>query len=131
MRKSLVVMCVFVAFGACSFAFGATATPLASASLATSAQDNGQQIEVPSRGRRRRVRGERRGHHGIGRAYSRAGRSAARGAVGLARHTAHGRPVRGGVAFGRGMGGFGKHTGLGTARVGKRIGKSVKRALTP
>lgn len=86
--------------------------------------------------RARRGRGDRpRSRRGIGSAYARAGRSAARGAKGLAKNVARGRVVRGGKEFGKGLGGFGKQTGIGTARVGKKVGKSilksVKRAFTP
>ena len=75
--------------------------------------------------RRRRVRGDwgRRRHRGIGRAYKQAGLSAGHGGRRFGRHMRHGRPIRAGAAFGRGMGGFGKHFGKGTARVGKRIVK--------
>jgi hypothetical protein len=44
---------------------------------------------------------------------------------------ARGRPLRAGKEFGKGMGGFGKHTGKGTARTGKKVGQKVKQAVTP
>ena len=85
--------------------------------------------------RRRHVRGDRRRSKSIGSAYSKAGKGAARGAKGLARNIRHGRVVRGGKEFGKGMGEFGKQTGIGTARVGKKVGKTtgnaIKRAVTP
>ncbi len=94
--------------------------------------DQPRVLAMPAaRGQRRGVRGDRRRHRGIGHAYGRAGRSAGRGSKRLASNTVHGRPVRGGKEFGKGMGGFGKHTGIGTARVGKKVGGGIKRAVTP
>ena len=77
------------------------------------------------RRRRRRVRGDwgRRRHRGIGHEYKEAGLSVGHGGRRFSKHMRHGRPLHAGGAFGRGMGGFGKHFGKGTARVGKRIAK--------
>jgi hypothetical protein len=77
------------------------------------------------RRRRRRVRGDwgRRRHRGIGHEYKEAGLSVGHGGRRFGKHMRHGRPLHAGGAFGRGMGGFGKHFGKGTARVGKRIAK--------
>jgi hypothetical protein len=77
------------------------------------------------RRRRRRVRGDwgRRRHRGIGHEYKEAGLSVGHGGRRFGKHMKHGRPLHAGGAFGRGMGGFGKHFGKGTARVGKRIVK--------
>jgi hypothetical protein len=74
--------------------------------------------------------GRRRRHGSIGGAYKRAGESAAHGTAGFARHLARGRPVRATRRLGRGAGGFGKHTGIGTARVGAKVGRGVKRVFT-
>ena len=76
-------------------------------------------------GRRRRVRGDfgRRRHGGIKHEYKESGLSVGHGGRRLGKHMKHGRPLHAGGAFGRGMGGFGKHVGKGTARVGKRIVK--------
>ena len=75
--------------------------------------------------RRRRVRGDfgRRRHRGIKHEYKESGLSVGHGGRRFGRHMKHGRPLHAGAAFGRGMGGFGKHFGKGTARVGKRIMK--------
>lgn len=75
--------------------------------------------------RRRRVRGDfgRRRHRGIKHEYKEAGLSVGHGGRRFGKHMKHGRPLHAGAAFGRGMGGFGKHFGKGTARVGKRIVK--------
>jgi hypothetical protein len=75
--------------------------------------------------RRRRVRGDfgRRRHRGIKHEYKESGLSVGHGGRRFGRHMKHGRPLHAGAAFGRGMGGFGKHFGKGTARVGKRIVK--------
>jgi hypothetical protein len=83
-------------------------------------------LNVPANGRRRHGHPDRRRHHhrGIKGEFGEAGRSAGRGGKGLGTNVAHGRIVRGGKEFGKGMGGFGKHTGKGIAR-------SVKRAVTP
>ena len=72
----------------------------------------------------------RRRHRSIGAAYKRAGRSAAHGAVGFGKHIARGRPVRATKRLGWGAGGFGKYTGLGTARAGAKLGRGVKRIFT-
>jgi hypothetical protein len=73
--------------------------------------------------RRRRVRGDFGGrrHRGIKHEYKESGLSVGHGGRRFGRHMKHGRPLHAGAAFGRGMGGFGKHFGKGTARVGKRI----------
>lgn len=75
--------------------------------------------------RRRRVRGDfgRRRHRGIKHEYKESGLSVGHGGRRFGKHMKHGRPLHAGAAFGRGMGGFGKHFGKGTARVGKRIVK--------
>jgi hypothetical protein len=77
------------------------------------------------RRRRRRARGDwgRRRHRGIGHEYKESGLSVGHGGRRFGRHMRHGRPLHAGATFGRGMGGFGKHFGKGTARVGKRIVK--------
>ena len=71
-----------------------------------------------------------RRHRSIGAAYKRAGRSAAHGVVGFGKHIARGRPVRATKRLGRGAGGFGKYTGIGTARIGAKMGSGVKRLFT-
>jgi hypothetical protein len=81
-------------------------------------------LRLPDNGRRRRVRAERRRRRGIKSAFARAGRSAGRGGRRFGQNMARGRPVRAGKELGKGMGGFGKHTGKGIAR-------SVRRAVTP
>ena len=82
-------------------------------------------MRVPESGRRRRVRGDRRrGSRGIGGAFKKAGQSAGRGGKRFGVNVAKGRPVRGGKELGKGMGGFGKHTGIG-------IGRTMKRVFTP
>jgi hypothetical protein len=75
--------------------------------------------------RRRRVHGDfgRRRHRGIRHEYKEAGLSVGHGGRRFGKHMRHGRPLHAGGAFGRGMGGFGKHFGKGSARVGKRIVK--------
>lgn len=103
-------------------------------------------LRVPPNGRRRRVvRGDRRRSRGIGAAYARAGREYGRGGKRLGRGAARfgkglyrGRPIVAGRELGRGAGGFGKgvgkgsgHVGVGTARVGKRIGRRAKRLFRP
>ena len=74
--------------------------------------------------------GRRRRRHGsIGAAYKRAGQSGAHGTAGFATNMARGHPVRATKRLGRGAGGFGKHTGIGTARVGAKVGRGVKRVF--
>ena len=80
----------------------------------------------------RRVRGQkgrgyRQPNRGIGYAYRRAGRSAGRGTVRFGKNAVRARPVRATKELGKGAGGFGKYTGIGTVRVGKKIGRGVRR----
>jgi Ni/Co efflux regulator RcnB len=86
-------------------------------------------LHVPHR-RRRRGRDVRR-HRGIGHAYKHAGTSAGRGGKRFGKNIAHGKPLKGGKEFGKGMAGTGKGVGQGTARVGKKVGRKVKHAVTP
>jgi len=96
-------------------------------------QDENQpkrKLQVPYNGRHRTGRDKPK-HRGIRRHYRKAGKSAARGSKRFARSIAHGRPIKGGKEFGKGMGGFGKHTGKGTAKVGTKVGRKVKHSVTP
>jgi hypothetical protein len=111
---------------------------------------------TPPRPSERGERIDRRHKPGIGSAlgnsvkrYGRAVKSLAVGTARLGANVAVGRPVRGGKEFGKGVGGFGKHVGVGTGyagvaagRAGKQVGKgasaaaeatgrAVKRAVTP
>ena len=87
--------------------------------------ENGRVLRMPQGQRRRRVRGDRprRGRHSIRRSFARAGRSAGRGGKRFGQNIGHGRPVRGGKELGKGMGGFGKHTGRGVGRTMRRVFK--------
>lgn len=98
----------------------------ASAVVAYSQEQSGQVLPAPQNGRRVRRRADRRRRHRrtIKGEFGEAGRSAGRGGKRLGQNVAHGRLARGGKEFGKGMGGFGKHTGKG-------IGRSIKRAVTP
>ena len=88
------------------------------------AQDEGQErvMTVPVR-RRRRVRRDRGRHRGIRSAFKKAGKSAGHGGKRFGQNMARGRPVRAGKEFGKGMGGFGKHTGKGVGRTMRRVFK--------
>ena len=113
--------------------FSSQAIGLGSNTLTISIQEQEnppkRKLEVPYRGRRKGH--DRRRHRGIGHAYKHAGTSAGRGSKHFAKNVAHGKPIKGGKEFGKGMGGFGKYTGKGTARTGKKVGKTVKHAVTP
>ena len=115
-RKSLVIIFVLVVSQS-AFAFERLTV---SDSSEFSAAFNNFPHNNSATQRRRGDFGRRR-HRGIGHAYAASGRSVARGSRRFARHMRHGRPLHAGAAFGRGMGGFGKHFGKGTARVGKRV----------
>jgi hypothetical protein len=101
----------------------------------TATENSGRRTLHVAGSRRRKVRGDRRRSRGIGGAYASAGKGAARGAKGFASNISRGRVLRAGKELGKGMGEFGKQTGIGTARVGKKVGKTtgsaVKRAVTP
>jgi hypothetical protein len=74
--------------------------------------------------RRRRVRRDRGRGRGIRHSFKKAGKSAGRGGKRFGQNMARGRPVRAGKELGKGMGGFGKHTGKG-------IGKTMRRVFKP
>lgn len=129
-RRLLLLLCLTAALCAPVGCATATGAP------ATSGRRAGAQ-RTDRRGARRRGRGDefwrrgRRRDRGVGAAYRRAVVSAGRGGARFGRHVARGRPVRASKALGRGMGGFGKYTGIGTARAGAKLGRGVKRILTP
>jgi hypothetical protein len=90
-------------------------------------EDQGQRVSTVSEskdGRHIRAERPRRRGRSIKGSFAESGNSAGRGGKGLGQNIAKGRPVRGGKEFGKGMGGFGKHLGIG-------VGKTVKRAVTP
>ena len=89
----------------------------------TQAQD-GQTVQ-----QRKRTR-DRRRSKSIGGAFKNAGLSAGRGAKLFGKNIAKGKPIVAGREFGKGMGGFGKHSGKGFARTGKKTAKSIKKAFT-
>ena len=78
---------------------------------------------------RRRHRRHRR--RGIGRTYKEAGTSAGRGGADFGKNIAHGKPIKAGRRFGKGMGGTGKNVGKGSAKVGRKVGKKTKQVVTP
>src|SRR4051812_5705702 len=80
-------------------------------------------LSAPPGARRRRWRSERRRRRGIRSAFNKAGKSAGRGGKRFGQNVARGRVVRGGKELGKGMGGFGKHTGKGVARTMRRVFK--------
>ncbi|HEY0375816.1 MAG TPA: hypothetical protein VGC87_02570 [Pyrinomonadaceae bacterium] len=97
--------------------------PLAAeARAAGAAQGEGPRVLTPQGTRRRRWRSERR-RRGIRSAFKKAGKSAGRGGKRLGQNVARGRVLRGGREFGKGMGGFGKHTGKGISRTMRRVFK--------
>lgn len=100
-------------------------TPAAAAHFAVAAQEQeSPRVLTPPHGtRRRRWRAEGRRRRGIRSAFKRAGKSAGRGGKRLGQNVARGRVLRGGKEFGKGMGGFGKHTGKGVARTMRRVFK--------
>ncbi len=91
---------------------------------AVTAQEDGPRVLTPPPGtRRRRWRSERRRRRGIRTSFKLAGKSAGRGGKRLGQNVARGRVARGGKEFGKGMGGFGKHTGKGIGRTMRRVFK--------
>ena len=121
MRKllpALFVLLLITTFNVASF------TVEARAAVAALAQEEGPRVlSAPQGTRRRRWRSERRRRRGIRSAFKRAGKSAGRGGKRLGQNVARGRVVRGGREFGKGMGGFGKHTGKGIGRTMRRVFK--------
>jgi len=91
-------------------------------------QDQKRRLYVPNRGRR--VEQDRVRHRGIGHAYKHAGISAGRGAKRFGKYLARGRVLKAGKEFGKGMGGFGKGVGIGTARTGKKTARAIRHAFT-
>jgi hypothetical protein len=102
---------------------GVTGRLAVAAQVFTAPQDEGPRVLTPQGTRRRRWRSERRRHRGIRSSFKRAGKSAGRGGKRLGQNVARGRVLRGGKEFGKGMGGFGKHTGKGVARTMRRVFK--------
>lgn len=95
---------------------------------AANQDQNKRKLYVPERGRRRH---RDTPHRGIGHAYKSGGKSAGRGGKRFARNMWHGKPLKGGKEFGKGMGGFGKGVGKGTGRTGKKVGGTITHAVTP
>lgn len=108
--KLLLLLCVLTLAAEATHAAAATAQ--AAPSVQTKSGDRGW-------GRHRHRGGKRAPND----AYRRHGRSRHRDSIGAAYR-------RAGVSAGRGVGGFGKHTGIGTARLGKKVGRGVKRIFT-
>jgi hypothetical protein len=119
MRKLLPALLVL------TFITSGVVGPLAAEARAAGVgQDEGPRVLTPPQGpRRRRWRSERRRHRGIRSSFKRAGKSAGRGGKRLGQNVARGRVLRGGKEFGKGMGGFGKHTGKGVSRTMRRVFK--------
>lgn len=91
---------------------------------AWSVQDDERRVMTVQGNRRRRVRRDRGRGRGIRHSFKRAGKSAGRGGKRFGTNMAQGRPVRAGKELGKGMGGFGKHTGKG-------VGKTMRRVFKP
>ena len=93
------------------------------AHAAVAPQEGPRVLPAPQGTRRRRWRNEGRRRRGIRSAFKHAGKSAGRGGKRLGQNVARGRVLRGGREFGKGMGGFGKHTGKGISRTMRRVFK--------
>lgn len=132
MRRPTIILLVVLT--TLPFVIGGSAVGVTTDYLQDQNNQNRHKLYVPRRRRRtgsdisRRRHGR---HRGIGHAYKSAGKSAGRGGKRFGKNMARGRPIRAGKEFGKGMGGFGKHTGKGTARTGKKVGQKVKQAVTP
>ena len=100
-----------------------TPTTLARSAAVVQEQESPRVLTPPHRTRKRRWRAEGRRHRGIRSAFKHAGKSAGRGGKRLGQNVARGRVLRGGKEFGKGMGGFGKHTGKGVSRTMRRVFK--------
>ena len=59
--------------------------------------------------------------------YGQGGRAVGHGGKELGQETAHGEPVKGATGFGKGMGSFGKHVGIGTGKAAKDVAKGTAR----
>lgn len=118
MRKLLSALFVLLLVAPCGVPPSAV-----EARAAAPAQEGPRVLTPPPGTRRRRWRSEGRRRRGIRSAFKRAGKSAGRGGKRLGQNLARGRVLRGGKEFGKGMGGFGKHTGKGVARTMRRVFK--------
>lgn len=123
MRKILVL---FVMIG--MICFFPAVDPAGAAAAAVMPQE-GNQTTVPQNRRRPHKYEGRRRHRGIGRAYGKAGKSAARGGKDFYRNMRHGKPIKASRRLGKGMGGFGKHTGQGTLRTGRKVGRKIRNVV--
>ncbi|MEO7506379.1 MAG: hypothetical protein ABIZ95_03995, partial [Pyrinomonadaceae bacterium] len=113
MRK-LIVLLVMIGL-TCIF----PAVEPTNAAVAATAPQDGNQTSVPQNRKRPHKYEGRRRHRGIGRAYGKAGKSAALGGRDFYHNMRHGKPIKASRRLGKGMGGFGKHTGQGTLRTGR------------
>lgn len=59
--------------------------------------------------------------------YGKGGKAMGHGGKELGQETAHGEPVKGAAGFGKGVGSFGKHVGMGTGKAAKDVGKGTAR----
>ena len=59
--------------------------------------------------------------------YGKGGKAMGHGGKKLGQETAHGEPVKGAAGFGKGVGSFGKHVGMGTGKAAKDVGKGTAR----
>ncbi|MBZ5534822.1 MAG: hypothetical protein LAO31_02610 [Acidobacteriia bacterium] len=59
--------------------------------------------------------------------YGKGGKAMGHGGKELGEETAHGEPVKGTAGFGKGVGSFGKHVGVGTGMAAKDVAKGTSR----
>lgn len=59
--------------------------------------------------------------------YGKGGEAMGHGGKELGQETAHGEPVKGASGFGKGVGSFGKHVGIGTGKAAKDVAKGTAR----
>lgn len=105
------------------------------ASPTAQAEDVPRLLIPPHSTRPRRVGKDLPRQRSIRRAFRQAGESVVRGGKRFGGNIAEGRVVRAGKELGLGAGGFGKHSAVGVARTGKRVGRragqTAERVFTP
>lgn len=62
-------------------------------------------------------------HHGKGHSFKKSGTSAGRGGSDFGKNISHGKPIKAGRHFGKGIGGFGKNLGKGVGKTSKHVAK--------
>lgn len=124
-RKSLLLSVIFVAI------LSLAITSLSFAGPLQEQKENANQNTNQNTTHRRRRHVRRHRRSGAKEDYAGAGKSVGHGGKRFGKNIKHGKPIVAGKELGKGVGRMGKGVGHGTKRVGKKVGKTIKKAVTP